>query len=127
MAGGAVIVAGFGFRAAASVASLKDALSRAADARPVGCLATAADKAEAPAFRRLVADLRLPFHGVDGAALAAQQTLTRSQAALAARSTGSVAEAAALAAAGPGARLLAPRVISRDGTAACALAEGEGP
>ena len=35
---------------------------------------------------------------------------------------GSVAEAAALAAAGPGARLLAPRMISADRMASCALA-----
>jgi cobalt-precorrin 5A hydrolase len=37
--------------------------------------------------------------------------------------TGSVAEASALAAAGPGARLLGPRVISGDGLATAAIAE----
>ena len=36
------------------------------------------------------------------------------------------AEAAALAAAGPGARLLGPRVVSADRMATCALAEGNG-
>ncbi|MHA6346914.1 cobalamin biosynthesis protein, partial [Roseivivax sp. CAU 1761] len=39
--------------------------------------------------------------------------------------TGSVAEAAALAAAGPGARLLGPRAVSPDGCATCALAQGK--
>ena len=58
------------------------------------------------------------------AALTAQATSTQSPASRASRGTGSVAEAAALAAAGPGARLLSPRVISADGRATCALAEG---
>jgi cobalt-precorrin 5A hydrolase len=35
-----------------------------------------------------------------------------------------VAEAAALAAAGPGARLRGPRAVSADGTATAAIAEG---
>ena len=38
--------------------------------------------------------------------------------------TGSVAEAAALAAAGAGARLLGPRAVSADATAVAAIAEG---
>ena len=38
--------------------------------------------------------------------------------------TGSVAEAAALAAAGPGAQLLGPRVVSGDGLATAAIAIG---
>ena len=37
--------------------------------------------------------------------------------------TGSVAEAVALAAAGPGGRILAPRVVSADGLATAAIAE----
>ncbi|ENO84722.1 hypothetical protein C666_16775, partial [Thauera linaloolentis 47Lol = DSM 12138] len=43
----------------------------------------------------------------------------------AARGCGSVAEAAALAAAGQGARLLAIRHISPDRSATCAIAQGE--
>ncbi len=49
--------------------------------------------------------------------------LTRSAASLAATGTGSASEAAALAAAGPGARLLGPRLVL--GPVTCALAEGE--
>ena len=127
MAGDAVIVAGFGFRAAASVASLKDALARAGGDTCVACLATAADKAGAPPFRQLARDLHLPVRGIDSAGLAAQYPPTQSQVSLCARGTGSVAEAAALAAAGPGARVLRPRVISADGMATCALAEGRDP
>ncbi|MFP4328377.1 MAG: cobalamin biosynthesis protein, partial [Paracoccaceae bacterium] len=50
------------------------------------------------------------------------QTLTRSAYALDTYRTGSVAEACALAAAGPGALLLGPRAISSDRMATCALA-----
>lgn len=119
-----MIVAGFGFRTAASVASLQDALAAAGGAR-VSALATADDKAATPAFRAFAAALDLPVLTVDAAAIAAQPTATRSAAALAARGTGSLAEAAALAAAGPNAQLLTPRVISQDRMASCALAEKE--
>jgi cobalt-precorrin 5A hydrolase len=43
---------------------------------------------------------------------------------LAARGVGSVAEAVALAAAGPGARIVVARVISSDRMATCAIAQG---
>jgi cobalt-precorrin 5A hydrolase len=117
-----VIVAGFGFRAAATADSLADALRRAAQGRRVDALATAADKA--PALAALGAALGAPVVGLDAPALAGQRTATRSAAAMAARGAGSVAEAAALAAAGPGARLIGPRALSADRMAACALAEG---
>jgi cobalt-precorrin 5A hydrolase len=122
MAGDTVIAAGFGFRAAASAESLADALGRAGAAPYV--LATAEDKARSPAFRIFAQRLGLPILAIEPAALAVQTTLTQSQASRTARGTGSVAEAAALAAAGPGARLLGPRVVSRDGMATCALAQG---
>ena len=122
MGGGAVIVAGFGFRAGASVDSLRDALARAAGGHQPDCLATAADKAMAPAFQQLVAETRLPFHAISATDLTTVKTPTQSAAAQASHGTGSVAEAAALAAAGPGARLLAPRAISSDRQATCALA-----
>lgn len=48
--------------------------------------------------------------------------MTRSAASLAATGTGSASEAAALAAAGPGARLLGPRLVL--GPVTCALARG---
>lgn len=113
-----VIVAGFGFRESATAASLADALTRAAGGRVVGVHATVADKADA-----LAAALGKPVMPVAPEMLAPQPTLTSSAASLDARGTGSVAEAAALAAAGPGARLLGPRVVSADGRATCALAE----
>lgn len=117
-----MIVAGFGFRAGASVDSLADALERSGHALEVHVLASAADKTEAPAFVALAALTGLPALAIDAAHLHAQDTPTQSAESLAARGTGSVAEAAALAAAGPGARLVAPRVVSSDRKATCALA-----
>lgn len=127
MAGGAVIVAGFGFRASAQVDSLRDALARAGGAAGVGALATAADKGATAPFRAFAEALRLPVLAIDAAGIARQETPTRSAASLAARGTGSLAEAAALAGAGPGARLIAGRAVSADGRATCALAEGTDP
>jgi cobalt-precorrin 5A hydrolase len=120
-----VIAAGFGFRGAATAASLADAFARAGAAGRANTLATAADKAHMLAFDTFARSLALPVRAVDAASLARQETATRSRASLSARGTGSVAEAAALAAAGHGARLIAPRVISADGLATCALAEGK--
>ncbi len=121
----AVIVAGFGFRAASTGDSLLDALRRTGHTPDV--VATAAAKAEAPAFRAVARRLGLPRRAVAAPDLAAQPTATRSAASRAAHGTGSVAEAAALAAAGPGARLLVSRCISADRMATCALAEGPDP
>lgn len=122
-----MIAAGFGFRAAATEGSLRDALDRAAAGRAVAVLAAPADKAEASALRALATSLRLPVVAVSAADLSATDTLTRSPRVLATRGTGSVAEAAALAAAGPdgSARLLGSRAVSADRLATCALATTE--
>lgn len=122
-----MIVAGFGFRGAAALDSLAQALDAAlaADLPAPDALAAAADRAGAPALVALAAWLGLPVIAAAPQAVAAARTATQSPAALAARRTGSLAEAAALAGAGPGARLLAPRFISPDRKAACALAIGE--
>lgn len=120
-----MIVAGFGFRGEAGTDSLREAYASACDGLRADALATAADKAEAAPMTALAQKLGLPLHAVADDALRAQTTLTQSPAALAARGTGSMAEAAALAAAGPGAQLLGPRVISRDRMASCALARAD--
>lgn len=128
-----MIVAGFGFRAGATPDSLAQALAAARRAAGQGApgsapapapaaAATLAGKAEAAAFQRFAAAAGLRPLAVDPADARRQTPLTRSAAALAAHGLGSVAEAAALAAIGPGARLLAPRAVSVDGRATCALA-----
>ncbi|BBU57039.1 precorrin methylase [Mameliella alba] len=121
-----VIVAGFGFRGAVSVQGLADALGGAGSGQTVSALATAADKAETPVFMAFARQMGLPVIGIDAATLSAQEVRTQSAASTTARQTGSLAEAAALAAAGPGARLIVTRVVSEDRMATCALAEGEG-
>lgn len=122
--------AGIGFREAATLASLLDALGRAGalEARRVGLPAA---KAEHPAAQALAQTGReiLP---IAPEALAAQSTLTESAASRAAHGAGSVAEAAALAAAKSagvaGARLKGPRAVSQDRLATAALAcSGEAP
>lgn len=123
MAGSVVIVAGFGFRGAATRSSLRDAFERTGGAARVHLLATATDKAETEVFRAFAAELGLATRCIDSALLADQHTRTQSSASHRARGTGSVAEAAALAAAGPDAQLLVTRMISADGMATCALAE----
>lgn len=115
-----MIVAGFGYRTGATTESLRAALALAqAGAPPVTHVATAADKLP------LLAALDLPMLAV--ATLAGIDTPTRSAASLSARGTGSVAEAAALAAVGPGARLLVHRIVSPDRMATCAIAQGTCP
>lgn len=114
-------VAGFGFRKGASAAALADALARAGGAAGVTALATAEDKAAG--LQGIARTLGLPVIGVPKAALAAQPVLTHSARVKALYGTGSLAEASALAAAGPGARLLGPRAQSQDGTATAAIAE----
>lgn len=120
-----MIVAGFGFRGTATPESLRDAYDRARAGHAATQLATAPDKAKSPAFRTFATALGLPVVPVPPQRLTHQATLTRSAASQEARGTGSVAEAAALAAAGPQARLLGARAISEDRLATCALAWGE--
>lgn len=113
--------AGFGFRASATVASLMDAFERAGGRADM--IATAEEKAAAPAFRAFARGLGLTAQGVASDRLAGMTTLSRSARVAARFCTGSLAEAAALAAAGPGARLLGPRAVSEDGLATAAIAE----
>ncbi|MBS3981350.1 MAG: cobalamin biosynthesis protein [Rhodobacteraceae bacterium] len=119
-----MIVAGFGFRSGVTLAALQDALARAGGSGEVTHLATLAAKAKGLA--PLAEVLGLPVVALSDAALTGQATLTRSDRVQAMFGTGSVAEAAALAAAGQGARLRGPRAVSADGTATAAIAEGLG-
>ena len=120
-------VAGFGFRAEATAESLLGALDAAGGTRGVDLLATSSRKAGAAAFTGLAARLGLPVEAVSPGRLSATSTPTEGRS-RETDGTGSLAEAAALASAGPGARLVAPRAVSPDRLATCAIAiTGETP
>ncbi|MBR0868884.1 cobalamin biosynthesis protein [Bradyrhizobium tropiciagri] len=119
-------VAGVGFRRDASAASLRDALVAAGGTDGVAAIATVNDKADAPALTSLARDLGLPIRGVAAARLAGIETVTQSELIDAMFGTGSIAEAAALAAAGRSARLISARAVSQDRMATAAIAEGDG-
>ena len=114
-------VAGIGFRAGAPLSALREALDLAGSGAEA--LATRAVKADAEVLRALASELGIGIVSVPDAALRDQKTLTHSPRVHALIGTGSMAEAAALAAAGPGALLTGPRATSRDGMATAAIAE----
>ena len=116
-------VVGLGLRSAATPASLEDLIER---------LQIAPDLPLAvPAFRRshpAVLDLQRRGRRIiplPEAALSGTSTPTRSPRILARHGTGSIAEACAIVAAGPGARIIVPRVVSADGCATAALARSD--
>ncbi|MEX3014703.1 cobalamin biosynthesis protein [Gymnodinialimonas hymeniacidonis] len=116
---GAMIVAGFGFRGAATAESLANAYAKAGEA---AFAATVSDKVSG-VFSDFAASNGLTVLDILPEQLVLQETATQSFTSLAERGTGSVAEAAALAGAGEGSHLIRTRVISDDGCATCALAE----
>lgn len=118
-----MIVAGFGFSSRATVDSLADALTRATEHHRPDAFAAPADKTDL--LRILARAQNTKVLPVSASALEAQTTRTASDRSQQARNTGSVAEAAALAAAGPGATLIEARVVSSDNLATCALAQGK--
>ncbi len=120
------VVAGLGFRkdtpADALLAVIRDASARAG--RRVDALAVPDFKADDAGVQNAARALALPLIRVARDALKGEQgrCLTRSEAARRATGFACVAEAAALAAAGVGGRLLLPRIATDRAT--CALAEG---
>lgn len=125
-----MIVAGIGFRRSVTageiVALVEEALERAALARnALVSLATIETLADLPAFReagRQLAVAPLPV-GREALFAAAPRGRTRSARSMEAHGVGSVAEAAALAAAGPDGELVLDRIASASAT--CALARRE--
>lgn len=118
-------VIGFGFRAAADLASLQDAMRRALGAgdAQIDAIVTEAAKSRETVFQDLAQLMQVPGLGVRADDLALMITPTQSQRIQDKFGTGSLAEAAALAAVGPDAELIARRVVSGDGKAVAAIAE----
>ena len=128
--GETLIVAGIGCRKAISAAQVESAIEAALrhnqiDADQLDVIAVPAVKGteagivEAAAARGVLLVLITPT-ALEEADL---RTVTRSARSMHTLNVQSVAEAAALAAAGPNSRLLAPRVVA--GPVTCALAEGD--
>lgn len=118
-----ILVAGFGFRRGAQLSSLGEVLDQLeAQSGAIGRLAVASSMW--PLVQQLGHERGIEVLNVADAVLPAMITLTRSTHSLKARGTGSVAEAVALVAAGPGGQLLGPRLISADRMATAAVARG---
>ncbi len=122
-----MMVAGIGCRAGASARDIEAALSAALSntgepIRELDLIATSAAKANETGIAEVARTRGIKFVVVAQAELEAAATrgITKSARVLALTGVPSVAEAAALAAAGPTARLLVPRITVR--TATCALA-----
>lgn len=113
-------VAGLGFRSAATVDDLEAALALAGGAE---VLATETRKAGAAVMAALAARTGLAVRAVD---VSGVETQTQSARVKGAFGTGSVAEAAALGAAGANACLVVARVVTPNGMATAAIAEGDG-
>jgi cobalt-precorrin 5A hydrolase len=128
-----MIVAGIGCRTGVAAGALRqvldDALRLLPSAAPVGALILAVPefRRDEPGIAEAASALGLPVILVGRAALRGEQgrCLTRSARAEAEVGLASVAEAAALSAAGPGSRLVVPRIVGAGVT--CAIAEGDPP
>jgi cobalt-precorrin 5A hydrolase len=119
-------VAGLGFKRDATLASLREALLAAGGSEGLAAVATVSDKADAEVLKQLARECGVPIRAVPAEMLAGIDTPTQSALITEKFGTGSVAEAVALAAAGPRARLIARRVVSHDRTVTAAIAEGDG-
>lgn len=125
-----MIVAGIGCRKAIAAAQVESAIDTALrrnrlEGRQLGSIAVPAVKGTEPGIVAAAAARRVLLVLITQDALekADLRTVTRSARSMGAFNVQSVAEAAALAAAGPHARLLAARVAV--GPVTCALAQGE--
>ncbi|MGU3452765.1 cobalamin biosynthesis protein [Methylobacterium sp. 391_Methyba4] len=122
-----LLVAGIGFRRGTDADEIAALIERAlaalgADRSSLTAVATAADRAAEPAIRAATARFGLSPQPVAAAALQARdaEIVTRSARIEQLRGVGSLAEATALASAGPQSRLALPRITSAGAT--CALA-----
>jgi cobalt-precorrin 5A hydrolase len=123
---GEMKVAGLGFKRDVTLAALREVLDAAGGPNGLAAVATVSDKANAAALKLLARECNVPIKAIPAEVLVSVKTPTQSEFSKATFGTGSVAEAAALAAAGPRARLISTRVVSKDRTATAAIAEGDG-
>lgn len=101
--------------------------SRGLDINAVGLVATVNRKLNEPAVEQLAARLDVQLRGFEPQALAAVKVPNPSEAAMRAVGTPSVAEAAALLAAGSGSVLLSPKAVSTTSDSTLAIARRQAP
>lgn len=122
--GQAVIVAGVGCRQGVAVDAVIAALEEAARSHHVSIdfIATAPMKSDEPGLLEAATRLGMAFVVVAQADFELAGVRTRTQSAVSLKHSGSpsLSEAAALAALGPGSRLIAPRMVIGDMTVALA-------
>jgi len=122
-------VAGIGCRRGVPTTDVVSAVRLAASQveGALDALATTREKISEEGVIAAATLLGLPLLCAEDAALSdvADKAVTRSARVLALKGLPSIAETAALAAAGPGARIIVPRVVA--GAATCAIAAGELP
>jgi cobalt-precorrin 5A hydrolase len=121
--GEAMTVAGLGCARGVTTAEVLAAIEAARGGRHLDALATVPEKRHEPALVDAAGRLGLPLLVVDASTVLEARLATRSSLSLAATGSPSASEAAALAAAGPDARLLAPRLAL--GRVTCAIAGSE--
>jgi cobalt-precorrin 5A hydrolase len=123
-----MIFVGLGFRKAVTTKSFENLFRQVFNLTelpgPIKALATLDTKALNPALQEFAAAKKVTLIPVSLENLQRQITPTQSPAAQAAYGLGSIAEAAALAAAGDGSSLIFKRLVSNDKMATCAFAKG---
>ena len=127
-----MIVAGVGSRKGVRAAEIEAAITAAfaqvgVATSELRLIATSAAKGGEPGIAAAASAIGVPLVLIplSDLTVAGLRAATRSERVIALAGVPSVAEAAALAAGGPGARLIAPRIAV--GPATCALAETEAP
>jgi cobalt-precorrin 5A hydrolase len=127
-----MIVAGIGCRRGAPGVAIEQSIEAALaecrlDRSALNALATAAEKGDEPGLCDAASRLSLPLILVASPdlALASARVLSFSKRVFFLKGVPSIAETAALAAAGRNARLIAPRVSNREATCAIAIGESE--
>ena len=123
-----MIFIGLGFRKAVTIKSFENLIHQVYHLNelpgPIKALATLDTKALDPALQEFAAAKRITLIPVSLENLKRQITPTQSPAAQAAYGLGSIAEAAALFAAGNGSSLIFKRLVSSDKLTTCAFAKG---
>ena len=125
-----MIAAGFGFRKNVNFESLLEVFKTLCARHKIAqddvrCFATHLDKAQNEALLSLSQHLNISIVAISQIEIEQQNPKSQLDLSLKNYNTGSVSEAAALAATGKTSKLIGRRIISKDGRATCALAQGD--